>query len=72
MSNNTREEIITKIKAEMREYVTYNEVKDDELHKMIEESVKRDFSSLCLGVSDRIEAVNEIFSSIRGFWRIFV
>lgn len=66
MSNNTREEIITKIKAEMREYVTYNEVKDDELHKMIEESVKRDFSSLCLGVSDRIEAVNEIFSSIRG------
>lgn len=66
MSNNTREEIITRIKAEMREYVTYNEVKDDELHKMIEESVKRDFSSLCLGVSDRIEAVNEIFSSIRG------
>lgn len=66
MSNNTREETIARIKAEMREYVTYNEVKDEELHQIIEESVKKNFSALCLGVSDRIEAVNEIFSSIRG------
>lgn len=63
----TREELVTSIKAEMLEEVMFNDkIDDDALSEKIEQSVLSKSADMYLSISQKIEIIDEIFSSIRG------
>ena len=66
MSAANKTELIEKIKKDMLQYVTYNETNDDQLYELISDAVKNESENLYLSMDDKISAINEIFSSIRG------
>ena len=54
------------IKAQMVEYVTYNEVSNEELKARIEEVVRSRAAEMYLTIDEEIEVGRKVYSSIRG------
>lgn len=62
----TKEEFVAGIKNEILQAARYNDMSDDELHDLIEQTVFDRSGQIYLSISDTIAAIEEIFSSIRG------
>lgn len=59
-------ELTNAIREETVQYVTYNDISDEDLHERIENSVKTRGAELFLSIDEMISIINDIYSSIRG------
>ena len=55
-----------KIRAEMVEFVTYNEVSNEDLMSKIESTVRSRSADIYLSIDEEIDVIKRIYSSIRG------
>lgn len=55
-----------RIRDEAVQFVTYNEVSDDDLRDHIENAVRTQGAGFYLSIDEMISVINEVFSSIRG------
>ncbi len=66
MDNERLEEVISSIKGKMIQYVSYNEVTEEQLRSAIETEVNAASDGLYLSLRETLAVTETIFSSIRG------
>lgn len=66
MNSAELQQLTQAIREEAVQFVTYNEVTDDELRDHIENSVRKRGEGFYLSIDEMINVINEVFSSIRG------
>lgn len=61
-----RDEIISAVRAPAMQMVSLDDVSDDELRDFISDEINKRSAEFYLGVSERIDLIDAVFSSIRG------
>lgn len=67
MNDDKRQEIIQKLKKYVNENLTFTEFSDEELETKIEEIYRDMFSDVYISIEDKVNIIQEVYSSIRGF-----
>lgn len=67
MTNDQKESMITEVKRYVTEYLPLSQLSDEELEQKIEETVNEKIGGQYCPLDIRVEIVQQIYSSIRGF-----